>query len=144
MYSHLFADWLFGDITPYYPFSTQYLQLNTFNSLEDIRVEIVLFLIAGVVTLLIIRPGNIISSAYSLTKIERINMAILGVPFVLITLLQLGYFILDIQQAGLTYSRAILGLEFPAILIVSMIISLFTFERTSRRKEPRFCQEKQV
>jgi membrane-bound metal-dependent hydrolase YbcI (DUF457 family) len=95
--SHLLADVFIGHIYPWYPWSMEIVQFNQFNTMFDIRVELVLSFLAFVplVVLMAIRPDKLAVDGYR-KKDLSVLMALLTIFFVFASAQAWYYVYLDI------------------------------------------------
>jgi hypothetical protein len=121
--THLIADWMFGHFFPIYPLSDDYVSLNTFNTLADIRVEILLSaaaIIAFVVLSLKSRGSGLTSG---LDRKEKWNVMILLLPLSAIAFLEAAYFTQNMMDVGVTITRLMLLCLFLIPLGGTLMIS---------------------
>ena len=127
VFAHLLADLFIGHIYPWYPFSTEYVQNNQFNTVFDLRAEVVLSIFAWVMILALLaldRKGF----RLEVLPIQSLRtMLTLLLTFAALCFAQMGYFgIQDIIQ-NFTWSAAILGLFFLALLFISFAWAIGTY-----------------
>jgi hypothetical protein len=127
--AHLFADWLYGHFFPLFPFSTEYVSLNTFNTYMDIRVEIGLFAIAMVVFVVYMISGRTSQRHVQPVRREKWSRLILLLPFLVMTLLETAYFIQNMMIVGTTVTRLILLSIFMILLGGTLVLIKDLFER---------------
>ncbi|MDD1773753.1 MAG: hypothetical protein LUQ14_03920 [Methanomassiliicoccales archaeon] len=127
--AHLFADYLYGHFFPLFPFSTEYVSLNAFNTFMDIRVEIGLFAIATVVFAIYMFSGRTGLRYVRPVRRERWGYLILLLPFLAMTLLESAYFIQNMMIVGTTITRLILLSTFAVLLVGTLILIRDLLER---------------
>jgi hypothetical protein len=124
VYAHLAGDLYIGHIYPYYPFSTAYIQNNQFNTVFDLRFEIV---VSSIATFVAIALYAFDRKAFRLAEVPPIDLRgllTMVLPFAALCLAQIAYFgILDILQ-NFTWSAIFLGLFFLALLSLSLLWAL--------------------
>jgi len=121
VYVHLLGDLYIGHIYPYYPFSTEYIQNHQFNTVFDLRFEIIISTIATLVIITIYALDRKGFRLDGVASTDLRSMLTIVLPFAALCLAQVGYFgILDILQ-DYTWSAAILGLFFLALLSLSLL-----------------------
>ncbi|MDW5563175.1 MAG: hypothetical protein SA339_08105 [Methanomassiliicoccus sp.] len=133
--SHLLGDAYIGSVAPFYPWSLEWFQINEFNSAYDIRMEVVFFTIAFLITVIALRPWTAIRDISRYTKRERRGLMITSLPVWALSGLEGVYFIIVSQGPGLSGYRAVLLACFGAIFILSTI-----FLVTSVRRSDIKCQ----
>jgi glucan phosphoethanolaminetransferase (alkaline phosphatase superfamily) len=118
--SHLLADVFIGHIYPWYPWSMEIVQFNQFNTMFDIRVELVLSSLAFVLlaALMAVRPNRLAVDGYR-RKDLRALMALLTVFFVFASAQALYYIYLDIFH-GPSVSEFLLSYVFIGVIASSM------------------------
>jgi hypothetical protein len=124
VYAHLLGDLYIGHIYPYYPFSMEYIQNNQFNTVFDLRFEMIISTIATLVVIALYIFDRKGFRLENVPPMERRGLLTLVLPFAALCLAQIGYFgILDILQ-NYTWSAAILGLFFLVLLSLSVFWAL--------------------
>lgn len=118
-YGHLLADLYIGSIYPFHPFSEEWFQLHQFNSLFNIRVEIVLSSIALVILALAFGFSRLYRSRRELTRSERINLLLILLPFLVMVMLQGAYYLFMMMQNPWDPLRTVLLLFFLIPLVFS-------------------------
>jgi hypothetical protein len=132
LYSHLLADIWIGHIYPWWPWSDQIVQNNPFNTIYDLRVELLLSFLAFVPFAWIIlrRPRDLRIESSDRRDLLPLTM-LMGLFFVF-CLAQTVYFIdLDILTDP-TISAVLLLLVFLGSLIASLIVLVGSFRRIGK------------
>jgi hypothetical protein len=116
---HLIADFYIGTIWPFYPWDMEWWQIHQFNTSFDIRVELVLSIIA-VVVLFFLGPIRSWREIKGYTPRERSLTALLSATTAALAVLQGGYFLL--VSPGLIGLRsallAFIGFTFLAAIVL--------------------------
>jgi hypothetical protein len=118
--SHLLADVFIGHIYPWYPWSMDILQFNQFNTMFDIRMELVLSFVAFVALAAILanKPSKLAVDGYR-RKDLRALMALLTVFFVFASAQALYYIYLDIFHSP-SISEFLLSYVFIGVIASSL------------------------
>jgi len=127
--SHLLGDAYIGSVAPFYPWSSEWFQINEFNSAYDIHMEIVFFALAALIILIALGPWKALRSVSTYTKWERRGLAITSFPVMAISGLEGIYFIIVSQGPGLTGYRAALLVCFAAVFLTSTALLLTSVRR---------------
>lgn len=119
IYSHLLADLFIGHIFPWYPWSSEIVQYNQFNTLFDIRVELGLCAVAFILLAYLVlrmRPYFEVKA-----KRRRDLLAIIGLlaAFFAFTLAQFFYYL---TAQGGTLSSVLLSFVFLFALTASTVV----------------------
>ena len=85
-FSHLMADLYIGSITPFYPWSNDWIEFHEFNSALDLHLELVLPMVVLMI-LILFNPLRTILSTLDYSKAMRRNLLLLAIPFTLLTML---------------------------------------------------------
>lgn len=135
LYSHLLADTWIGHIYPWWPWSDQIVQNNLFNSIYDLRMELLLSLLAFVplAWIALRRRGDL--RVESSERKDVLPLILLMGLFFVFSLAQTVYFIdLDILSEP-TISAFLLLSVFVGGLIASFIVLLGSLRRLGRESD---------
>lgn len=129
--AHLFGDWMYGHFFPFFPISTEYVSLNTFNTFMDVRAEILLFAFAAVVFCIFTVSGH-----YNFVRIRtdlktKRGFLVLLLPFLAMTALETVYFAQNMTIVGVSLSRLILLVIFAVLLVVTLLTAKKGLERSA-------------
>jgi hypothetical protein len=124
-FSHLLADLYVGSIWPFYPWSSEWFQLNEFNMPFDIRVEVVLFAISALIVLVLLRPWEAVRSVRSYDRGQRNMLLLLTLPVGAMAGLQAVYFAIVSTGPGLDLYRSLL-LVFMIITFLAAAVLFLT------------------
>jgi membrane-bound metal-dependent hydrolase YbcI (DUF457 family) len=120
--SHLLADLFIGSIYPWYPWSMEILQNNVFNTIFDIRVELLVCLLGFVALAFLVARWPKGVSVETLSRKDLLAIVVLLGAFFIFALAQTVYFIvLDIAQ-NTTFSAVLLSFVFIAVIVASGLI----------------------
>ncbi len=117
--SHLLADLFIGHIYPWYPWSMEIVQNNVFNTIFDIRVELILCFLALIplTALIALKYGK--SSLANLSRNELLAVIFLLGSFFIFALVQSIYYAsIDIFRNP-TISAILLGFVFISVIALS-------------------------
>jgi len=118
--SHLLSDLYIGHIFPWYPWSMEFVQYNQFNTIFDIRVELVLCAMAAVPFLYLLSSERGAFRFEELCRKDVVASIALLLPFSLLGLAQVLYFVeLDIIST-FTISSALFLAIFLGMLLLSI------------------------
>lgn len=129
--AHLLADLYVGSIWPFYPWSDEWFQLHEFNTVFDIRVEVVLFSISALILLVALRPWGAVRSVRSYSKREGGMLLLLSIPMAAMAGLQGVYFVIVSRGPGLDLYRSLLLSFFLAAFLFAGILFLAALRRRS-------------
>ncbi|HEX2924274.1 MAG TPA: hypothetical protein VHS28_09625, partial [Chloroflexota bacterium] len=113
-----------GTIWPWYPWNDEWLQVHPFNTPFDLRVEIVLFIVAAVIVLAL-GPLKALRNVRTYNAREGALTAVLAAAFAAMAALQGGYFFIISQGPGLDLLRSALLASIVIALLAAMTVLLF-------------------
>jgi hypothetical protein len=122
--AHLLADLYIGSIFPYYPFNTKYLEFHELNSTFDLTAEVGLIVLVIVLTLIALRPWEMMRSIGTYSKPMRRNLLLLIVPFGLLSMAEGALFFLTTFRNQTGALSGLLLLSFLLLFMVSATITL--------------------
>lgn len=120
--AHLFADWMYGHFFPLFPFSTEYISLNTFNTYMDIRAEIALFAVATVVFAALVISGRHDYRSVKTAREAKWGYLVLLFPFLAMVVLETVYFTQNMLIIGTGVTRLILLAIFGVLLGTTLLV----------------------
>jgi len=118
---HLIADLYIGSIWPFYPWTMEWVQFHQFNTPFDIRIEVILSIIALAV-LLALRPWDELGAVRGLDRRGRGLAFVLAAPLAAMAGLQGAYFVVVSSGPGLDIFRAALIGFFAATFLMAMVL----------------------
>jgi hypothetical protein len=122
--SHLLADLFIGSIYPWYPWSMEVLQNHVFNTIFDIRVELLLCLFGFVALVFLVAWWPKGLSVETLSRKDLLAIIVLLGAFFIFALAQTVYFlVIDVAQ-NTTLSAVLLSFVFIAVIVASGMILL--------------------
>jgi hypothetical protein len=106
--SHLAADLWIGHIYPYFPFSEMQAEINQFNTLYDLRTEILLSLVAFIILALLLYAtrSQWLETQPTVTPLEKVHTLLIALPFAAMCLGQLVVFFETDLQGQFTATAA--------------------------------------
>jgi hypothetical protein len=126
--AHLLADWMFGHFFPLFPFSNEYASLNYFNTLVDLRAEIVLAAVAIVVFAVLTFSGRSAWRCVRHPGRDRLSILLLLIPFLVLALLETASFIQNMRIVGTTVTRLIMLALFAAPIGGTLLVIMNLFK----------------
>ncbi|MDD1767095.1 MAG: metal-dependent hydrolase [Methanomassiliicoccales archaeon] len=120
--AHLFADWMYGHFFPLFPFSIEYVSLNTFNTYVDVMAEIALFAVATVVFAALVISGRHDCRSVKTARGAKLGYLVLLLPFLAMTVLETVYFVQNMLIIGTGVTRLILLAIFGVLLGATLLV----------------------
>jgi hypothetical protein len=114
---HLLADLYVGSIWPWYPLSSEWVQIHAFDTPFDIRIEVVLSIIAVLIFAVALRPLELLRSIKKYDRRARANLIVLLLPLGAMAALQGAFYLYSSLLTGLDIFRGILLLFFILALL---------------------------
>jgi hypothetical protein len=127
VYAHLLGDMYIGHIYPYYPFSMEIVQNNQFNTVYDLRFEVLILTVAAVVVIALYALDRKGFRLEPLTLTELRILLTLLLPFGALCLAQTGYFGIQDIILNPTWSAVILGMFFLLLLALTSLWAIRIF-----------------
>jgi hypothetical protein len=119
---HLFGDWLFGHFYPFFPLSLQYFSLNNFNTLLDMRTELLLLTVMLAFLLPILKKRKSHVDFVGLSPQQRKSALLLMILFISMNIAQTAlFFKMNVEHAA-TLTSILLWVAYPVLLVLSIMI----------------------
>ncbi|MGB9882534.1 MAG: hypothetical protein ACPLM9_05310 [Methanomassiliicoccales archaeon] len=121
---HLLGDWIFGHFYPLFPFSTQYFSINNFNTLLNMRTELLLFILVLPFIFLVLKKAYRDTNSISYPPKQRHIALVMVSAFMLMGTVQtILFFGMSVQHAP-TLTSISLFITYPIILFLSILIAI--------------------
>ncbi len=133
---HILTDIYVGSISPFYPWTKDWLEYHMFNTPFDIGLEVVLMAIAFSVFVVWFRPRGLLKSIRGLTKSAKAQILLLIIPFGTIAALEGGYFTLTSFNHGIDPARVVLSLSFILLFVTAMVVVISELSVRPRNGRP--------
>lgn len=129
--SHLMADFMLGNVTPFYPISK--LSLGPVLGIGfDLPMEIGLMAMALVILAVLVFPSGSIGPVRSYSRTETLSLQLVLVPFVLMAAAEGGYYLLFNFRSSPGFMTGALVIDFLLLFVGFSFLVLYTLDARSK------------